>query len=332
LAEYDLTLLARPEMPPGGGRSHSVVLRTDQGKKVLKRYKHTVSVPTIIQEHAILAHLAGGDFPSPRLVTTPAGKTLVSQHGHNHALFDFIEGGFQYTDYLLLRMQVRQFIRAAGKILATLHSKLEGFSPEGHNPDGFRSHTQGRWRDVDWYASRLTRCRRETQQLGGRATGNGAAWLLQYADYLEQALSQLDVRLKKAHLPRLIIHGDYGPYNLRFWPDGSFVVLDFEIARLDWRATEVADALWRFCHNRFGFNLDKMKWFVKAYRAEFAIAPDELELLPEVWILLNVQRSIVRWHRYCNTHDTQRLAQARWFVKLIDWMQGNRDAFLAHVR
>lgn len=331
LAEYDLKLLAKSQAPPGPGRSRNVIVSTCRGKKLLKRYKHTVIVPAIIHEHSILAYLTRIGFPSPRLVTRPAGETLVCRNGRNYALFDFIEGGFQYYNYFLLPMQLRQFITAAGEVLAILHNRLEDFVPQGYNLNGFKSRKEGWWRDLDWYADRLARCTKETQRLNSSASRSEAAWLLQYADYLEETLHQLDASLKQAALPRLIIHGDYGPYNLLFRRDGSLTVLDFEIARLDWRATELVDALWRFSYTRFGFNLDKMKWFVDAYGAHFAVASDELRLLPDVWIFLNVRRCIVRWHHYCDTHDTQRLAQARSFLRLFSWMRENRDTFLAHL-
>jgi Ser/Thr protein kinase RdoA (MazF antagonist) len=328
VAAWDLKLLGKPQVPPGPGRSYSLAVRTERGRKLLKRYKHTVPVASIVHEHSILAYLAHVDFPAPHLVTTPAGETLVCHDGHNYALFDFIDGGFQYHNYFLLPAQQRQFIASAGEVLALLHYELRGFVPQGHNPNGFKSRQEGWWRDLDWYASRLTRCIEETRRLQASAGDTGAAWLLPQAGYLEELLYRLDAALKDAALPRLIIHGDYGPYNLLFRRGAPVTILDFEIARLDWRATELVDALWRFTYSRLGFSLAKMKWFLDAYRARFAVDADELRLLPAVWEFLNVRRCIVRWHHYCDTHEPQRLAQARWNLELIHWIQANKEAFM----
>lgn len=331
LAQYDLKLLAKPRVPAGLGRSHSLVVCTDQGKKLLKRYIKTVIVPAIIHEHSILAYLAQTGFPAPRLVSTPEGETLVGRNGHNHALFEFIEGGLQYHNYFLLPGQLRQFIGAAGEILAMLHSRLQDFDARGYNLNGFKSRHEGRWWDLDWYASRLAHCVAKTQQRNGGAGLSKVAWLLPYADYLQESLHRLDASLEKAALPRLVIHGDYGPYNLLFRRDGSFSVLDFEIARLDWRAAELADAIWRFSRSRLGFSLDRMKCFLDAYRAHYPVAAEELKLLPDVWTFLHVRRCIVRWHFYCAAHDAQRLAEARRFLTLATWMTANRETFLASV-
>ncbi len=329
LAEYDLKLLESPQVPSGQGRCCSLIVTTRQGKKLLKLYKHTVEVPAIIHEHSILGCLAQIDFPSPRLVSTPAGETLVRRDEHNYALFDFIEGGFQYHNYFLLPAQVRQFIAASGETLAILHDKLKDFVPQGHNLNGFKSRREDRWRALDWYTSRLTRCIAETQRRSAELGRTEAAGLLERANYFEESLAQLDTMLKEAELPRLIVHGDYGPYNLFFRRNAPVVVLDFEIARLDWRATELVDALQRFSYNRWGFRLDKMKCFLDAYRSQFSIASDELRLLPAVWKFLNVRRCIVHWHYFCDTHSPERLAQAQWNLELINWITANQDAFLA---
>lgn len=331
LRAYELELLTEPRLSANPGRSQSLVVLTDRGKMVLKRYIETVTVPAIIHEHSILAHLAQSDFPSPRLVSTPKGETLVCGNGRNYALFRFIEAGFPYYRYLLFPAQLRQFIGAAGEILAMLHSRLQGFEPRGYNLNGFKSRHEGRWWDLEWYISRLDHCVATTLQRNGDAGLNEAAWLLPRAGYLGESLRRLNASLEQAALPRLVIHGDYGPYNLLFTRDGSFSVLDFEIARLDWRATELVDALWRFSHGRLGFNLDKMKCFLDVYRAHSSVTTHELRLMPEVWLFLNVGRCIVRWHHYCNTQDRHWLVRARWFMELIDWMRENRDAFLARL-
>jgi hypothetical protein len=91
LAEYEFELIKTPQLLSGGQRSHSLILFTSNGKKMLKRYKSSLSRSTIIQEHSILTYLTYVGFPSPRLVATPTGKTLVREGEHNYALFDFVE-------------------------------------------------------------------------------------------------------------------------------------------------------------------------------------------------------------------------------------------------
>jgi Ser/Thr protein kinase RdoA (MazF antagonist) len=332
LADYDLELVKRPRMLGGRGRSRSLIVDTPQGKKVLKGYKHTVAQPTIVHEHSILRYLAQVDFPVPRLVATCTGETVVCKGESHYALFDFIKGGFQYHNYILLPAQARQFITIAGKTLAVLHSRLKDFMPEGYNPNGFKSQTESRWRDLEWYMSRLAHCVEETQRLKAAAGGTQATWLLQQAGRMEKALLQLDRTLKEAALPRLIIHADYGPYNMLFRHSGPVIVLDFEIARLDWRVSEFVYALPRFAHRRFfGLDFGEIRCFLDAYQSHLSMSDDELRFIPSVWQFLNIRRAIVCWHRYCETHANQWLLQARHNLRWVNWVTNNQDDFLNHL-
>lgn len=328
LAEYELELTGDLPIVSGQGRSHSLLVATASGKKMFKRYKRTVIKPAIACEHSILRYLAEINFPAPRLVATKTGETWVSHAEDHYALFDFIEGGFQYQQYFLLPGQSRQFITIAGKLLAELHEKLQDFIPQGYNPNGFKSRHDGRWRDLGWFMSRLRYCLAEAPQLNANMGSLGSQFLGR-AEQLEQALPELEAVLTEATLPRLVIHGDYGPYNLLFRQNAPVIVIDFEIARLDWRLTELVDALWRFGEDRFlGFRIDKMKVFLDAYQTHLPLALEELRSLPAVWKYLHIRRFIVNWYRYCDTLADSSLAKAQLHLKLIDWMTANQHDFM----
>jgi len=243
-------------------------------------------------------------------------------------LFDFIEGGFQYHNYLLLPAQTRHFIASAGQALATLHSQVEGFTPEGRNPYGFSSQTGDWWQGLEWYLSKLAHCVQETQRLQAIASLPQAACLLRQAGHLEKALVQLDRTLKVAALPRLIIHSDYGPYNLLFRPNAPLAILDFEIARLDWRLSEFVYALPRFAHGQFGFDFDKAKCLIDAYRTRRPMDDDELRFIPDVWQFLRARQAIVCWHSYCETHTASRLTETQSHLKWVNWAAEYQDGLV----
>lgn len=332
LAEYGLELMGDPQWPLGQGRGLTLVVHTPRGKKLLKRYKHTVIRPAITYEHSILTYLAQVDFPSPRLVTTKTGQTLVCRDEDNYALFDFIEGGFQYCRYVLFPGQAQHFVMIAGELLAILHTELQGCVPEGYNPNGFKSQNGDRWRELEWFLSRLTDCVAEASRLNGVAGGEHGAWLLTNAKYLEESLVQLDAMLKEASLPRLIAHGDYGPYNLLFRKNAPVVILDFEIARLDWRVFDLVDAWWRFCNDRLlGLRINKMIDLLDAYQSRLPLTKDELRLMPEVWKFLHIRRCIASWYKFNQTQAGFHLVRARQHLKLVDWMIVNQDDLIAAV-
>lgn len=316
LNEYGLELLREPALPPGGeGRSRTVLVHTNGGKKLLKQYKQSVTQAAIEEEHSILEYLAGIHFCSaPRLVTTRRGETIVQRDGKKFALFDFIEGGFQYYKYILLPHQTRDFITLAGDALAQLHETLASFTPTGTNPNGFASRTGDRWHDLKWYLDKLSEC--------VRSTTTRTHSLAERANELEGMLRALDAELSEMNLPRTTIHGDYGPHNLLFLKNAPVVILDFEIARLDWRALEVVNALWRFGgSSRALIRQKNMKWFFYAFNARLPLTPVELAAIPLLWNFSHVRRCILNWYEYQRAHDEFNLSKAYRHLELLDWLQ-----------
>ncbi|MHC4159526.1 MAG: phosphotransferase enzyme family protein, partial [Planctomycetota bacterium] len=130
---------------------------------------------------------------------------------------------------------------------------------------------------------------------------------------------------REAAPPRLIIHGDYGPYNLFFKRGVPVVVLDFELARSDWRLTDLAKSLSYFAKNRLGLNIQKMKQFLGAYQTYCPVAADELRFLPTVWQFLTLRRLVVCWSRYCNTGSKNWLLEAQHNLNLNSFLMVNQD-------
>jgi len=315
LQEYGLTLLKGAEVPPDGeGRSRSVVIETNAGKKLLKQYKSSVVLGAIEQEHSILQYLAQKNFSSsPRLVLTREGHSLVQREGARYILFDFVNNGFQYYQYILLPHRSRRFVRMAGKALARLHLTLADFTPAGGNPNGFSSRTGDRWHNLDWYLEKLDECRKNAPP--------GTQKLVDRAGELESNLRALDSELRLANLPRLTIHGDYGPHNLLFRSKHSPMILDFEIARLDWRALEVVNALWRFGKDSIdGLRRKKREWFFEAYDSRYPLTASERAALPALWNFSHTRRCILNWYEYYRTHNEFNRAKAFRHLEFFDWM------------
>lgn len=313
LDAYSLKILDEVVVPSGPGRSQNLIFGTAAGKKMLKRYKNVVGLDAVRHEHSILQRLAELDFPAPRLSATTAGETLVQDDDGYYALFDFLDGYFQYHNYLYSPAQTRQFIAMAGAALGALHGALEDFTPAGSNPNGFKSRDGERWRELGWFTEKLDLCRRELLALGLHDFAECAGWA-------EETLHGLDTRLRAARLPRLIIHGDYGPYNLLFKRGVPVVILDFEIARLDWRLTDLPKALGFFAWGRMGFNARRATCFLEGYVSRYPAEDAELRLLPDVWQFLNLRRLIVCWHRYSTTRAPQWLVEAQRRLDLARWL------------
>lgn len=334
LADFGLEPRGPFTRPGGPGRSDSVICGTNAGRKLVKRYKETVEPAAVIHEHSLLRYLAEVGFPAPRLISTPRGDTLIQRAGQCYAVFDYLEGYFQYHNYVLLPAQARRFVAISGRALGALHMVLEHIVPAGRHLNGFVSHEGPRWRELDWFTDKLAQCRRDAPGLRGPAADALRRALAADASWVEERLCMLDEQLKAAAPPRLIIHGDYGPYNLLFRRAAPVVIVDFELARLDWRLTDLATALPSFARNRFGFRFATMRCFLAAYRSSCPIDPAELALLPEVWQFLSLRRVIVGWQRCCETGAARWLDEARQKLELARWLDAERrslNAWLAQI-
>lgn len=331
LSIYGLDLISRPKHSIGGERNRSLILNTSSGEKLLKKYTKNIGQSTIIQEHSILKYLAKISFPAARLEATQSGQTLVQKDKDRYALFSFVEKGFHSYDYITTPKQARRYIAVAGKMLAFLHEKLKDFVPEGYNPDGFKSKTGERWRDNEWFLSKLKICVDKTLLQAEKKNKNKSPWLLQRASDFENTLRKTIAIIDAADLPRQIIHKDYGPSNLLFRKNQPPVVLDFEIARLDWRIVDIINGWGGFCQKRSGYHLNKMKCFLDAYQTNMPLTADEFTLIPAVWKLLQIRSCINYWYSYCTTGNKMSLIRACKSVKAFDWITANHEKVIANL-
>jgi Ser/Thr protein kinase RdoA (MazF antagonist) len=290
----------------GGGRSSSLILDTDRGRVLLKRYKPTVELGTVRGEHAVLRHLEAAGFPAPRLIAGDDGATIAEDGDRLYAAFRFIDGHRRADAHLLAPAARRRFVHAAGATLGRLHATLAGFVPPTTSPNGFISTTGPRVRDADWYRARIAGAADATRGSAHPAAHEVHARL----DALTTELDRLDATLRAAEPARGVVHGDYGPYNLLVRPGRPIVVVDFELARLDWWLTDLATAIPRFATGRRGWSGNRAIAFVQGYLGRRAVPPPELDLVPDVGAFLALRRAIVCVARWAETTDDEWLAEA----------------------
>ncbi len=316
LDKYDFNLISTPKPTLGGSRNYSLIIETSKGKKIFKQYKESLGEPTIIQEHSILNYLNRIDFPATRLVPTKFGETLLHYKNQRYALYDFVDG-FTLYDYVLSPSIRKKYISSAGRHLAMLHRALKDFVPEGFNPDGFNPETGERWRDINWYAKKLVSCREKTKFSKKKSSIARLSHILDRAEYLEDLLLETDTLLKMADLNYQMIHKDFGQANVLYTQHNSPVIIDFEIARMDWKIIDLIDGLVNFCEGGTGFRLDKMKTFYNAYNDTFRLSENELVFMPIIWKFLNITKCILFLNKYCETGKKQALKKAYRFFKTI---------------
>jgi Ser/Thr protein kinase RdoA (MazF antagonist) len=332
LACFGVSLTKPVRNLAAGRRNTNVVVETTTGKKMLKGYRPQWSAETVTYTHSILDALATADFPAPRLNRTVEGESFVHYEGIHYALFDF-EKGTNYSGRFLLRGHRRRLMQIAGLTLAQLHRQLQGFMPAGRHHMGFASYSSPRWRDMDWHIAKIEELKLKSAFVSDEEERLAARWLVEFSSFILGELIRLDELLRDVPLPRLIIHGDYGLHNLLFAPDGRVVPVDFELARLEWRLSDLVSCLSRF---RFGkvkgiaYDFQSIRWFMEGYCAEFPLDEVEWQHFPQVWAFYRLQSAVQYWNSYFETGGPMRkLLSARDAIDQFAWALSNSATILS---
>jgi Ser/Thr protein kinase RdoA (MazF antagonist) len=303
LERFGVHLESRPANLSLNWRNRNVIVHTSAGKKVLKQYRETSNLDTITNEHSIIEHLRRRRFPAVRLNHTLVGGTSVELDDLYYALFDF-EYGRQLTSSFMTTAQRQALAGEAGRTLGLLHVELDGFRPAGGHHLGFDPESGERQRDLTWYLDVLESLRSRPETSGGPEARSCADWLREQSDFIGNSLNEVAEIVQRADLPRLVIHGDYGSHNLLFRRDGTALVHDFELARLDWRLLDLVMTLPRLTP-------DAQRQFVAGYRTTNDLDGKELKLVPDLWRYHQLTGSMRSWYGYTELGGEQRLLSAR---------------------
>jgi Ser/Thr protein kinase RdoA (MazF antagonist) len=196
-----------------------------------------------------------------------------------------------------------RLLTGAGMTLGELHRELAGFKPEAVHHLGFRSATLDRTHDLAWYRETLDGLRlRQYSVPPERASDADELW--RRADEIESRLDRLGETLERADLPRVVIHGDFGIHNLVFRADGTVVVFDFELARLEWRLIDLVIVLSRALPQ-------SGRAFLEGYRRSNQIHPSEWELIPLVWEFHLLAGAVRSWGNFVDQGGAHRITRAR---------------------
>jgi Ser/Thr protein kinase RdoA (MazF antagonist) len=282
LTAYGLAQAGRPRrLSSPTARGDSLRVRTTGGEVVVKRYKPTVAASAVAVEHSVLAELERLQFPAPRLRRRPGAGSSLELDGLQYAVFGFLAGFRDPRDFFMAPSDRRRVDLMAAATLAELHLALAHHTPPASDSLGFIRRGGQRARPVEWYVEELTSL---------PAPRRVRAWL-------ETALWRTWERLDREQPPLTVIHGDYGRHNLLVKRGARLVVVDFELARLDWRAADLAIALPRFADRRLGFHIDRAREFLAVYRQRTGATLAELRLVPDILAYLSLQRAVIAWGR-----------------------------------
>jgi len=230
LGHYEVGPIVSPPEPGGGTANSNLKVSTTCGTYFLKRRNPKYAQESFVAfDHALMEHMAAYRVGTPLAVLTREGRRWLRLGEDVYELFPYQPGGPHG------RHSMAQ-IASAGRALANYHCAARSFSP----PPGKE------WPRYD--DPRLIRAGIEpiTSDLEQLLSADDRGYLMNQIALLERELP--DERYDA--LPKLVVHGDYHPGNIKFTNDEVSGIFDLDWATLQPRLRDLADGLFLFAGAR----------------------------------------------------------------------------------
>jgi homoserine kinase type II len=225
LAHYDLGTLHSTISSCRGMVNETAFVQTNKGKFVVRRNSRSANVDMLRYRHQLITHLHENNVPTPRLLPTQAGSTLLDLDGRFYEVMNFVAGE------ALNPKRPQQFVNA-GVTLALYHKAVENYKAP---PDAARLR----------YAPQSLLALNEVLMKRDFFMGDLSSTLSWYdgrAGRLRKMLSEKSY----GALPHLVIHGDIHLDNVLFAQDRVVALLDYDQVAWDTPVADLADALVAF--------------------------------------------------------------------------------------
>ena len=283
LSHYDLGVISNiREYRRGSRRAPKLKLETERGEYMLKRKNTGHSRERAEAGHALQAYAAAAGVPVAALVPMRHGGTLLSLGDSLYEMYEWVQGSRFERD--------PEQAREAGVALARLHRAFAPLELGAELPTGGFSEIHAVRRSLylaDAAASeRLQGADRETVRAS-------AASLDGHLERIEQKLVERGLPLQRMS----VCHGDFHPGNTLWFGVALGAVIDFDSARHEAIAAEVANATLQFSlkHRvgenpdawQIGLDTDRLRAFSAGYRSQPATVPLD-QVAPLVpWLMMS---------------------------------------------
>jgi len=276
LARFRLTAARIEPLVGGTMTSALLVTSTNTDQFVLRQVRQSAGARAMARHH-LLDHLASGFGKAPMPVRVSGGGTLARVADRIFELLTYVPGEVAHTPDAF-DFEDNRLLASAASLLGELHRSVGTFTPPASAswPEAYWRIPRGERLDWDTAAHRLVGLRTPA-----------ASKLLAALPALKERSVQVD-RCAQVCTP-LLVHNDYGWYNLVTQAHQAVGVIDFDEARPGCVLDDLAWAVYAFVPVVPSVNEQSRSWqrlvdrvhlFLSAYRAEAALDDVHLAALP----------------------------------------------------
>lgn len=271
--------------------SLNFIVTTSQGKFVFRR--HHLTADDVAYEYQVLDHLQQRSFPAPRMLLNQTGQAWSAVDGALYSVYEFVEG-YCPTDFLWWPSARQKIITQCGRTLAEYHRAIVDLVPSAYKWNAYRPTEHKRWREGDWFREVLKDIRPLLQR--PTATTPMDDFTRSRINALERMLGLESVVESYPNLSKLVIHGDYSPWNILFRPGLPPFVLDFNEARLDLKIYDLALATFSFAWRGDHLDQDRALAFQTGYGETGQLSEVDINLASLVFQWVMARSLVERLH------------------------------------
>ncbi|MEM7034802.1 MAG: phosphotransferase [Chloroflexota bacterium] len=306
--------------------SLNFILTTDQGKFVFR--KHSLSEDTVAHEYEVLSFLEKRNFPAPQMRLTKDGKAWVTIEGDLYSMYTFVDG-FCPANFIWTPSGRKDVIQLAGEALGNFHKAVDGLTPSSYKWDAYQPNENKRWRDGAVYREAFVDIRALLAQSGVSTPVDDFART--HIDAIEQMLNA-EARVEGcSELSKVVIHGDYAPWNILFQRGRRLpFILDFNSARLDLKIFDVILGTFFFAWHQGHLDPSRALAFQQGYIKANALNAAEIELASDVfqWVMGRSMAERLRTHYLDKRFLIKKTSGLERFYNMCLAMQQHPQRFL----
>jgi len=328
MSHFDIgAVQSAKEYARGSRRAPKLLITADQGEFLLKRRAKGKDEPfKVAFSHALQLFLASRQFPLPHLIgTRKDNNSMVQYNNCVYELFEYIRGNTY--DYSL------EATYDAGKTLALYHKLLRDYTPEFEPPEGSYHDSRAINAGLEQVPLTLEKLDRNVAEATVAST----------TSFLREAYVRAAEIVDAAGLaqwPVQIVHCDWHPGNMLFRNQKVVAVIDYDAARLQQRAIDLANGALQF--SILGGSEDPAQWpdyldesrfkrFLRGYDEVDVIAVAELKALPWLMIEAMVLESVLPVAATGSFGRLEGFGFLQMIERKVRWVQSHAEQLIAAI-
>lgn len=274
-------------------KSKNFIITTSQRKFVFREQHLTED--DITYEHQVITYLRLQNFPVPAMLSDKNGQPWVMIEGRPYSVYGFMTG-YNPGNFLWLPTTRRDIIVECGRMLGKFHQTVVGLAPSAYKWSAYKPGGVKRWQEGEWFRLALKEIQAVLQKPGFDTPLDQFA--VRHLNTFETIFELENSVEGCSKLSKVVIHGDYSPWNVFFRSNQSPIILDFNESRLELKIYDVMLAVFWFAWRNNSLNQTRSQAFLEGYYQTNSLNTFDIELAGSIFQWVMARSIVERLHKH----------------------------------